>query len=135
MLLQVLLTSDALEMTVGSCVSAPLAPEREERLRKMLNSVFTHPDSAVLVAPVAAGVIGLGQGLDSDAKDIVKVNAFSRGQGPLVCQWWLLLLLAQRVCGAVTGSLGGCTCWGCAWLLRAPRGAGSADAIALGLGL
>eukprot|EP00891_Asterochloris_glomerata_P007154 jgi/Astpho2/7154/Aster-01478 len=59
-------------MTVGSCVSAPLAPEREERLRKMLNSVFTHPDSAVLVAPVAAGVIGLGQGLDSDAKDIVK---------------------------------------------------------------
>ena len=87
--LQVLLTSDVLEMTVGSCVSAPLAPEREERLRKMLNSVFTHPDSAHLVAPVAAGVIGLGQGLDSDAKDIVKVGALCRGQGILACQWWL----------------------------------------------
>ena len=87
----------------------------------MLNSVFTHPDSALLVAPVAAGVIGLGQGLDSDAKDIVKVNAISRGQGPLVCQWWLPLSLAQRIWGAVTRSLrGSCTCWGA--VTRSPAG-------------
>lgn len=74
-LLQVLLSSSALETTVSSCIHAPLALEREEKLRKMLNSMFSAEASSHLIAPLATAIIGLGQGLDSDAQDVVQVVA------------------------------------------------------------